>query len=370
MNSQITDSIGQNVKNIKKFEVDSSIILNNDTIKDEINNSISFINILPTRGKVVSYCDGIKIWKLNDGKFDTLIRIGNDELIKDLLVTKDESRVIVSVSSTEMEDYVSCYSLSDYRMLWRTGNLNFENGLCLSTNDSIVIAAGSWEITVIDAISGKIRTQKRSFMKKYFLPNAGGIAVQFSPTGRYVLYWNDPKLRNINLGFGSKLNVWDLSKNKSAAVYKVPKFRVWNATFLPDEKNILIGSNKGIIKLWSFKENAIVDTWGANINFYKKGKKEISEVDKIIIPKRSARYLGIYGKYYSNWALKIFSYPDMKLLRVVLNPDFTDMNWPSSFSNDGDYFIVSDKGYLKLYCTEDWRHLWSVPIRKILKVQN
>jgi hypothetical protein len=75
--------------------------------------------------------------------------------------------------------------------------------------------------------------------------------------------------------------------------------------------------------------------------------------------------LGIFGKFSDDWALKIFKYPQMNLEKVLINPDFIEIRWPANFSNEGKYLAVSDKGYLSLYNTDDWKCLWRVPIKII-----
>ncbi len=353
---------GNNTSNENTY--DSTLILNKDQVfEKDLLNSISFLNISSKHGIIIAECDGIKIWKLENGASDTIIKIGNEEIVNDLLITRDESKMIISVNClNDREDFISCYSLTDLKLIWRIIKVNFENGLGLSVNDSLIVAVGSWDVTAIDAFTGKIKYQERSFMKKYLLPNAGGVEVLFSPSGRYVLYWNSTRIRNFSLGFGSKLRIWDLVENKNVNKKVISGFRVWSSWFLPDEKNILLGNNKGLIKLWSLSENVVSGTWESNISTDKNGRKNKQEVDKIIMPKISANFVGIYGKYLDDWALKIFNYPDMKMEKVLINPDFIDINWPADFSADGKYLVVSDKGYLCLYNTSDWKCLWRVPI--------
>jgi WD40 repeat protein len=202
-------------------------------------------------------------------------------------------------------------------------------------------------------------------MKKYLLPKAGGINVLFSHSGRHVLYWNDQQIKNFSLGIGNKFNLWDLAEDKKIMNKKVSGFRVWTATFLPDENYILIANNKGLIKKFSLQKSEVTDTWEANVSNKRNGRKSKVEIDKIIMPEQAANYIGIHGKFYDDWALKIFKFPEMILERVVINPDFIDTNWPAAFSNDGRYLVVSDKGSLSLYSTNDWKCLWRVPIRTV-----
>jgi WD40 repeat protein len=365
--SQGNDTTIKVLNNKSEINNDSDIILNKDvTYQKALVNSVSFLNILPKRGIIISVCDGIKIWKLSNGKKDTIIRIGGEEVVKDLLISRDESKMIISVNCyNDREDFIGCYSLTNFKLLWRITLVNFENGLGLFAGDSLIVAVGSWDVTFIDAATGKTRDQKRSFMKKFLLPKAGGVNVLFSNSGRYVLYWNDPKLRYFSFGFGSKLGLWDLVEDKIITKKVISGFRVWDAEFLPDEKSVLAGNNKGRIKLWSLQQKEISNTWDANVSMRKSGKKDKIEVGKIIIPKQATNYAGIFGKYYDDWALKIFRYPEMKLERVLTNPDFIDFNWPAVFSNDGSYLAVSDKGYLSLYTTNDWKCIWRIPAGSI-----
>jgi WD40 repeat protein len=365
--SQSSDSTLQKRTGTIELSGDSDLILNTNFNYDKsLKNSDYILNILPKRGIIVSDCEGIKIWKLANGVKDTIIKIGGEEVIKDILISRDESKLVVSVDCyNDREDYISCYSLTNFKLLWRITEVNFENGLGLFGADSLVVAVGSWDVTTIDLSTGKIRDQRRSFMKKYLLPNAGGVDVSFSRSGRYVLYWNDPKLRIFSLGIGSRLRVWDLAENRKIVSKFFYGFRVWSAKFLPDEKNILVGNNKGFIKLWSFQGNTISNARDINISRNKRGRKEKNEVDKIIIPKQSADFIGIYGKFNDDWALKIYNYPEIKLEKVLINPDFIEINWPATFSNDGKYLAVSDKGYLSLYTTYDWKCLWRAPIKNI-----
>ena len=365
--SQINDSTIQKKMATSELSDDTDIILNkNITNEQGLKNSDYILSILPKRGIIVSDCEGIKIWKLANGAKDTIIKIGGEEVIKDILISRDESKMVVSVNCyNDREDYISCYSLTNFKLLWRISQVNFENGLGLFGADSLLVAVGSWDVTTIDLASGKIRDERRSFMKKYLLPNAGGVEVQFSCSGRYVLYWNDPKLRIFSLGIGSRLRVWDLAENRKVISKFFYGFRVWSARFLPDERNIITGNNKGLLKLWSFQGNLISKAIDANVSRNQNGRKEKNEVDKIILPVQSENFIGIRGKYNNEWALKIYNYPEMKLKKVLINPDFIDIIWPANFSDDGKYLALSDKGYLSLYNTENWKCLWRVPIKNI-----
>jgi WD40 repeat protein len=365
--SQIIDSTIQKKIATSELSDDTDIILNkNITNEQGLKNSDYILNILPKRGIIVSDCEGIKIWKLANGAKDTIIKIGGEEVIKDILISRDESKLVVSVDCyNDREDYISCYSLTNFKLLWRISQVNFENGLGLFGADSLLVAVGSWDVTTIDLSSGKIREERRSFMKKYLLPNAGGVEVQFSRSGRYILYWNDPKLRIFSLGIGSRLRVWDLAENRKVISKFFYGFRVWSARFLPDERNIITGNNKGLLKLWSFQGNLISKAIDANVSRNQNGRKEKNEVDKIIMPVQSENFIGIRGKYNNEWALKIYNYPEMKLKKVLINPDFIDIIWPANFSDDGKYLALSDKGFLSLYNTENWKCLWRVPIKNI-----
>lgn len=365
--SQINDSTIQKKMATSELSDDTDIILNkNITNEQGLKNSDYILSILPKRGIIVSDCEGIKIWKLANGAKDTIIKIGGEEVIKDILISRDESKMVVSVNCyNDREDYISCYSLTNFKLLWRISQVNFENGLGLFGADSLLVAVGSWDVTTIDLSSGKIRDERRSFMKKYLLPNAGGVEVQFSCSGRYVLYWNDPKLRIFSLGIGSRLRVWDLAENRKVISKFFYGFRVWSARFLPDERNIITGNNKGLLKLWSFQGNLISKAIDANVSRNQNGRKEKNEVDKIILPVQSENFIGIRGKYNNEWALKIYNYPEMKLKKVLINPDFIDIIWPANFSDDGKYLALSDKGFLSLYNTENWKCLWRVPIKNI-----
>ena len=365
--SQINDSTIQKKIATSELSDDMDIILNkNITNEQGLKNSDYILSILSKRGIIVSDCEGIKIWKLANGAKDTIIKIGGEEVIKDILISRDESKMVVSVNCyNDREDYISCYSLTNFKLLWRISQVNFENGLGLFGADSLLVAVGSWDVTTIDLSSGKIRDERRSFMKKYLLPNAGGVEVQFSCSGRYVLYWNDPKLRIFSLGIGSRLRVWDLAENRKVISKFFYGFRVWSARFLPDERNIITGNNKGLLKLWSFQGNLISKAIDANVSRNQNGRKEKNEVDKIILPVQSENFIGIRGKYNNEWALKIYNYPEMKLKKVLINPDFIDIIWPANFSDDGKYLALSDKGYLSLYNTENWKCLWRMPIKNI-----
>lgn len=365
--SQINDSTIQKKMATSELSDDTDIILNkNITNEQGLKNSDYILSILSKRGIIVSDCEGIKIWKLANGAKDTIIKIGGEEVIKDILISRDESKMVVSVNCyNDREDYISCYSLTNFKLLWRISQVNFENGLGLFGADSLLVAVGSWDVTTIDLSSGKIRDERRSFMKKYLLPNAGGVEVQFSCSGRYVLYWNDPKLRIFSLGIGSRLRVWDLAENRKVISKFFYGFRVWSARFLPDERNIITGNNKGLLKLWSFQGNLISKAIDANVSRNQNGRKEKNEVDKIILPVQSENFIGIRGKYNNEWALKIYNYPEMKLKKVLINPDFIDIIWPANFSDDGKYLALSDKGFLSLYNTENWKCLWRMPIKNI-----
>jgi WD40 repeat protein len=370
--SQGIDSTIQRSTVPTEINSDSAMIMNNNvTYQRTLFNSVSFLNILPKRGLVISVCEGIKIWKLSNGKKDTILRVGSEEVVHDLIVSRDESKMLISVNCyNDKEDYISCYSLSNFKLLWRTTQVNFENGMGLYTGDSLIVSVGSYDISFLNIFTGKVREQKRSFMKKYLLPKAGGVNALSSPSGRYILYWNDQKIKAFSLGLGNKINLWDLVGNSKVASKIISGFRVWTAAFLPDEQYILVGNNKGLIKLLSLKDDKIVSTWDANISRNINGKKEKSEVDKIIIPEQAADFLAISGKYNGYLALKIFNYPEMKLQKILINPEFIDYNWPAVFSDDGTYLAVSDKGYLSLYTTNDWKCLWRVPAGSLHRKEN
>jgi hypothetical protein len=159
--SQGADSIERVINQKQEIKNDSDLIINKDVGQKDILNMISFLNVLPDRGIIIGYCDGIKIWKTSNGKKDTIIRIGNEEVVKNLLITSDEKKMILSViCNNEREDFISCYSLVNFKLLWRTTLVNFENGLGLFEGDSTMVAVGSSDVTLLNIYTGKVKEQK------------------------------------------------------------------------------------------------------------------------------------------------------------------------------------------------------------------
>lgn len=339
---------------------DSIIVLNENETNEGIPNWTNSLQILQHKSLIIANCDGIKIWKLQDGIVDTLIRFGDKEYIVELIATHDENKLIAAVNSyNSKKNFICCYSLSNKNLLWKVENVNFKNGLGISVDDSSVYAIGSWNITTVNIRNGKILEKQRKFLKHYLLPNPGGVEVLFSHSGHYVLYWSNAGYKTFNLRFGSRLEVWDMLENKKVSSKFITGKGVWSASFLSDEKSILTGSYDGVIRLYSIEKDRIVKLWQVHGNDRFKELKKNYIVYQMVLPKETENFLGTYGIVNDKWTFKIWRYPIMKAESMLLYPG----DCAANFSNDGKLFVVTNNGYLSLYNTTTWQCLWRVLIR-------
>jgi WD40 repeat protein len=330
---------------------ESLVILNKDVIDNS--NNLHWVNSLQILDKIpyiIGEYNGLRLWRKEDGSVESLISLRPDDYICRFVVSHDESKVVACIENyVKKEFFLVCYSLSDKKQLWKTDSANFRNGLGISSDDNAV-----------NAKTGQIIGKRRMFLKYYWFPNAGGVEVKFSQNGEYALFWKNP-FSKFSFHSGQRLRVWNMNTNKLFASKLIAGQDVMNACFIKDGKSILTGNYDGSLRLWSTTNNVVDSIWKIN-RIPIKDKTIPLMIDLLIIPYLSVDYVAIRSKYNGEWALKIFSYPKMKLTGLLLKPGYNSSAWSGAFSDYGDHLVVCDKGFLCLYNTSNWRLVWRVLI--------
>jgi WD40 repeat protein len=342
-----------------------SVVLLNKKVKNNPNelHRVKFLQFLNNSPYIIGALQGIKLWKRSDGSVEDLISVTPDYYVRSFVVSHDESKVIACIENYDKNEFsIVCYSLINRSQLWKIDNTHFRNFLGVSNDDKIIYVVGSYYVTRINATTGQIIGKQRMFLKYYWLPTDGGLQVKFSHSGEYALFWKDPFGKFDFHIVGQRIRVWNMITNKIEASKFIAGRDVAAACFLNDENKIMTGNFDGSLRLWLTKNNEIDSIWKINTLKFKNKTRSLV-IDFLIVPNLSSKYIAIIGKYNNEWALKIYSYPQMKLTSIFLKPAFDGHTWSVATFNDvGDQFVICDKNNLYLYNTSNWQIIWQINI--------
>lgn len=266
-----------------------------------------------------------------------------------------------------------CYSLVDKSSVWKMKGI--EKGLGLSpisftTDDHRVVVVGFKNIIIFDSKSGTIvERQEDSGAFSFGLPKYSTRIDRLSHTGRYAAFFQG----NLEHDEPMKNNVWitvyDIEKKKLVAkqAHVQKGFKNCSADFTRDERNLVLGSMDGVVRVWSIPDQKVVRQWNAyeNIKAPTFRQRPFSNFIDSVILSPDGRLLATIGLNAGDvgFSIRIWEYATDRKVHEFLGVFSNTMcsGYPMAFSPDGKYFAFEQQGKLCLYETETWGEKWCVP---------
>ena len=145
------------------------------------------------------------------------------------------------------------------------------------------------------------------------------------------------------------------------------KYKNCSALFTPDEKNLVLGSMDGHVRIWSITEQKVIRGWkayaaDAPVTF--RNSPAPYFISSMVFS-HDGQYLATLGfDIKSRFAIRIWEYSTNKLIREF--PEVISLGlsmcseYPMACSPDGKYFAFEQQGKLCLYDTQTWEEKWCV----------
>lgn len=351
-------------------------------------NRLNSVFILSKSSQLVGDCNSdpgsIRFWSLENGKLNDVIQLDKNEFSSSIAVSPDESLIAVgtfTLKSREREGgsygttnrSIGCYSIKEKKWLWKV-KVEGTSGDCagcdfkvaFTSDNNKVLAAGIRYILTFDAKTGELSKKQEDPLDNYSASvHSKKMGKIFSPSAKYFVVWQEKPREGHEILSGLFINkrvtVWDMEKNERIAYWEKDK-PICSATVTPDEKNIIIGSMDGYIRIWSLSEQKIIREWKSHWRSkYPDNKKDINAITSI---SPDSRYLATSGDGDKRFNVKIWDYATGNLVHEFSETAFSVEycgDYPMVFSNDGKYFAFQNWGNLCLYDTQTWKEKWCVP---------
>lgn len=312
----------------------------------------------------------LRFWSINDGKLKEVIHLGEDDRADSLALSNDGNLMVAGLLSNK----IGCYSLKEEKWLWKIKWIEkgiVGNVMRFTADDLWVVVVGFKNIVIYDARTGAIIRRQEDFAGfssgfPEYRTRINGI----SPSARYAAFWQG-NLEH-DEGWWSSKNIWvvvrDIEEGKTTAKQgKIQsKYKNCSAVFTPDEKNLVLGSMNGYVRVWSITEQKVIREWQAFWN----DKPTPFERDPApncifsVIFSFDGRYLATMGfEAKAGFVIRIWDYRTNRLLHEIVHVcDSLAMlaGYPMGFSADGRYFALEQQGKLCLYDTQTWQEKWCV----------
>jgi WD40 repeat protein len=175
-----------------------------------------------------------------------------------------------------------------------------------------------------------------------------------------------------------KNNVWitvyDIETKKLVAkqAYVQISYKNCSAVFTQDERNLVLGSMDGFVRIWSITDQKVIRQWKAYENSKPTTFREIpfpSPIHSVILSS-DGRLLATMGSTDAGFSIKAWEYATNRQVHEFrdANPSHTMCSgYPMAFSPDGKYFVFEQQGNLCLYDTQSWQEKWCVPSSTVTK---
>jgi WD40 repeat protein len=339
-------------------------------------NRLERLCFIPQQGLIIGACDSepngsIRFWSIDEARLKEVLDLGKGTWANSMAVSNNGSLIVASLLGKRE---IACYSLTERKWLWKV--MWVEKGVAgiamqFSIDDRKVVVVGYRNIVTYNALTGVIlekQEDSRSFSNGF--PKGRTRNNGISPSARYAAFWQGDLEHDE--GWWSSGNIWvlvhDIETGKVIAKQgKVQKkYKNCAAAFTPDEKNLVLGSMDGCVRIWSILEQRVIKEWRA----YGADEEPVpfrrdpspNEIYSMTFSP-DGRYLATIGHLKEGSAVRIWDYTTNKLIHEFR--DVISSPWPSgypmAFSADGKYFALEEQGDLYLYDTQTWKEKWCVP---------
>jgi WD40 repeat protein len=300
-----------------------------------------------------------------------VLDLGKGQWANSMAVSNNGNLVVIEISP---KNETACYSLKERKWSWSIKWVEkgvVGNAIQFIPDDRRVVVAGFKNIVTYDSENGIILQNKedsKGFCNGFPQFNTRNIAV--SPSARYVALWQG--YQEAHEEFYTSKNIWavvrDIEIDKIIAKQgnMKQKYKNCSGVFTPDEKNLVLGSLGGNIRVWSIADQKVVREWIA----YGSGESDPPEKTPFFnaigsmtfSPK--GQYLATMGFPKEGFTIRVWDYSSNKLIHEFIDVCFSGPAmgdaYPMAFSPDGKYFAFEQQGKVCLCDTQNWQEKWCV----------
>jgi len=302
----------------------------------------------------------IRILSAESGKLEDVMHFPAQEEPWSIAARPNGMTMVVAFrKSTEKSRYTSiaCYSLSEKRWIWRDdwpGKFDAARRVHFTPDGLKVIVIGYKHILSYDAETGKKLETIEEPLKDYPQLRMSVRGTVLSPSGRYVVVWQElapPGHHTWGRFIANKwVTVWDLQTRKQIARWSKPEYETICAAFTQDEKHILFGSSG--IRIWSVERQEMIrDSY-------------LGRTGHIFDMRFSSdyRYLALSTSDDKGFIIRVYDYAkekEVQLFGGVATPNYADP-YPMTFFSGSDFFAFAKSKEVCVYDTQTWKQKWCV----------
>jgi WD40 repeat protein len=355
----------------------SHAVSDEKSVKPKRFNRLEKLYFIPEQNLIVGACSSepngsVRFWTINDGKLKETLDFGRGVWAISIAVRNSGNLVVIALL---VKNEITCYSLTERKWLWRANWVErgvVGNVIKFNPDDRKVVVVGFANIVTYDAQTGGILQRQED--PKWFtggFPRWRTRNNAISPSAKYAAFWQGDLEHDE--GWWSSRNIWvlvrDIETGKIIAKQgKVQqKYKNCSAAFTPDEKNLVLGSMDGYVRIWSILEQKVIKEWrayGADEEPVPFRKDPSPNVIDSMTFSPDGRYFATIGDLNGGSAVRIWDYTTNKLIHefrdVISSPLAMCSGYPMAFSHDGKYFALEQQGRLCLYDTKSWEEKWCV----------
>jgi WD40 repeat protein len=301
---------------------------------------------------------GIYFWSTENGRLDHSVSFSKHILPERFDISRDGSRIVVIFSDhTQPEKrslWLGCYSLLEKKWLWKSkwgsNEKEVPQVVRFLPNGRSILTLGYFSVWYYDAETGHRINEQRALLKEYPVYRWALRSSYVSPSGRYLVIWQEKPYEGLARGMNKFVTVWDLTAGKEVARWKKPDCECQIATFTPDEQSVVFGCKDGYVRERSIKKQSLV-----------RELKTSGEVVSVVFSP-NGRYLAANS---GRRDITVFDYATQRTLQNFHSPgwEYTVIGgeqYPMAFSSDSELMALWDKGRVCIYSTITWEEKWCV----------
>jgi len=300
----------------------------------------------------------IYFWSTENGRLDDFVPFSKEVLPKHFDISQDGARMVVIFSDYTQKEkksfWLGCYSLMEKRWLWKSrwGSEDNEppDAVKFLPSGRSILTLGYFSVWYYDAETGHRIDERKGVLKEYPVYRWALRSRYVSPSGRYLVIWQEKPYEGIAWGVNKFVTVWDLPASKEVARWRKPGYECQIATFSPDEQSVVFGCKDGYIREWSIKNQSLV-----------RELKTSAEVLSVMFSP-NGKYLAVNSGIKD---ITVFDYATLRKLHDSYSPGRNypvpvGEQYPMVFSADGESMALWDRGRICLYSTANWEQKWCV----------
>jgi WD40 repeat protein len=347
------------------------------TVKQKRFNSLGKLCFVSDNDLIVAVCGSdpngsVRFWSTNEGTLKEVWDLGRHQWGGPIAVSNNGNLVVIEIFP---KNETACYSLREKKWLWRVNWVErgvVGNDMRFTPDDRKLVVVGFKEIVTYDAKTGAIlqrQQDSKGFCAGFSRFNTRSSAI--SQSARYAAFWQGRK--EAHEKWSASMNIWavvrDIEAEKVIAKQEKmkQKYKNCSGTFTPDEKDLVLGSLGGHLRVWSITEQKVIREWIAYGSGESDPFQKTPSFDAVgsMTFSRKGEYLATMGFLKgSGFAIRIWDYSSSKLIhefvRVSSSGHSMGDQYPMAFSPDGRYFAFEQQGQVCLYDTQNWQEKWCV----------